>query len=75
MNCTVIGICPIPNCQGKPADLKAEIAGLHTLLDPRLVALLAQIIPTFGKRAYIAPAAVVHHGAGGAAVAQLLYPR
>ena len=44
------GVRPIPNCQGKPVDLKAEIAGLHALLDPRLVALLAQIIPTFGKK-------------------------
>ena len=47
--------------QGEPVDLKAEIAGLHTLLDPRLA-----------KRAYIAPAVVVHPGVGGIAVAQLL---
>ena len=39
-----------PSFQGKPADLKAEIAGLHMLLDPRLVALHAQSIPTFGEK-------------------------
>ena len=39
-----------PSFQGKPADLKAEIAGLHMLLDPRLVALHAQSIPTFGQK-------------------------
>ena len=47
--------------QGEPVVLMAEIAGLHTLLDPRLV-----------KRAYIAPAVVFHPGVGGIAVAQLL---
>ena len=45
--------------QGEPGDLKAEIAGLHTLLDPRPV-----------KRAYIAPAVVVHPGVGGIAAVQ-----
>ena len=49
------------NFQGEPVDLKADIAVLHTLLDLRLV-----------KRAYIAPAVVVHPGVGGIAVAQLL---
>ena len=47
--------------QCEPVKLKAEIAGLHTLLDPRLV-----------KRAYIAPAAVVHPRVEGIPVAQLL---
>ena len=47
--------------QGEPVDLKAKIAGLHTLLNPRQV-----------KRAYIAPAVVVHPGVRGIAVAQLL---
>ena len=42
------------NFQGEPVDLKADIAVLHTLLDLRLV-----------KRAYIAPAVVVHPGVGG----------
>ena len=49
------------NFQGEPVDLKADIAVLHTLLDLRLV-----------KRAYIAPAVVVHPRVGGIAVAQLL---
>ena len=44
------------NFQGEP-----DIAVLHTLLDLRLV-----------KRAYIAPAVVVHPGVGVIAVAQLL---
>ena len=47
------------NFQGEPVDLKADIAVLHTLLDLRLV-----------KRAYIAPAVVVHPGVGGIAAVQ-----
>ena len=47
------------NIQGEPEDLKTDIVVLHTLLDPRLV-----------KRAYIAPAVVVHPGVGGIAAVQ-----